>query len=282
MNLKNFNIDEIFSSSKEKIELNVIEEYKKRLTIYYSKNLSIPPLNISFELSSINIDKLLKNYLHYASFFSWVFKGLTGNKHNVNTKGNSIGKFVGNLNEFLMILINKFKNGIMNEVNKIAIKGFLFGIFKIFTGDDSNKKNNDLPKSIRPTRALYGKYLYFKNYNKNDADILIRLKLIFPDFKNGSYYFTKYIKGNNNIFVFTNFCLYVMDNKLNIFQNIDYFIIKDIEIQSPKVIKIIFNQMFEKSLSCTINCENEWITEKVFSALKEQTKLYSDEILFIN
>ena len=282
MNLKNFNIDEIFSSSKEKIELNVIEEYKKRLTIYYSKNLSIPPLNISFELSSINIDKLLKNYLHYASFFSWVFKGLTGNKHNVNTKGNSIGKFVGNLNEFLMILINKFKNGIMNEVNKIAIKGFLFGIFKIFTGDDSNKKNNDLPKSIRPTRALYGKYLYFKNYNKNDADILIRLKLIFPYFKNGSYYFTKYIKGNKTIFVFTNFCLYVMDNKLNIFQNIDYFIIKDIEIQSPKVIKINFNQMFEKSLSSTINCENEWITEKVFSALKEQTKLYSDEILFIN
>ena len=282
MNLKNFNVDEIFSSSKEKKELNVMDEYKKQLTIYYGKNLSIPPLNISFELSSINIDKLLKNYLHYAQFYSWVFKGLTGKKHNVNTNGNSIDKFVGNLNELLIILLNKFQYGIMDEVNNIAIKGFFFGIIKIFTKDDSNTKNDDLPKRIRNPRALYGKYLYFKNFNKADSDILNQLKLIYPEFKNGSYHFTKLIKGNKIIFVFTNICLYVMDNKLHLYKSIDYFTIKDIQIESSTIIKVIFNQIIEKSHSCTITCENEYITGKLFSALKEQTKLYSDEIFFIN
>ena len=73
-----------------------------------------------------------------------------------------------------------------------------------------------------------------------------------------------------------------MDYKLNIFKTIDYFTIKDIQIESSKIIKVIFNQIIEKSHSCTITCENENITGKLFSALKEQTKLYSDELLFIN
>ena len=49
----------------------------------------------------------------------------------------------------------------MDKINNIAIKCFF-----------SYYKNNNLSQRIRTPKALYGKYLYFNIFNKDDADIL--------------------------------------------------------------------------------------------------------------
>ena len=280
LDLKDYNVDNIFLFEKK--EDDVFEEYKKQLTIYTGKNLVIPPLNISFELSSININNLIQNYLKYSSFYSFVFKGLTGNKHNVNTNSSSIEHFVGNYQELLMIILNKYNFAINGEISNIAIKGFLFGLFKFITKDDSKIKTNDVPNRIRKPRALYGKYQYFKNYDKDDAEILEKLKQSYAVFKNNYYYFTRCLKGQKFIYIFTNLSLYVMNSNLQILNNIDYFVIKDIKVEKDNIIKVNYNQDIDKLNYSTINCENINIRNKLFNILKEQTNLYSDEILFIN
>ena len=73
-----------------------------------------------------------------------------------------------------------------------------------------------------------------------------------------------------------------MNSNLQILSNIDYFVIKDIKVEKDNIIKVNYNQDIDKLNYSTINCENINIRNKLFNILKEQTNLYSDEILFIN
>ena len=73
-----------------------------------------------------------------------------------------------------------------------------------------------------------------------------------------------------------------MKYKIKILNNINYYFIKDKNIKKYNIIKVNYNQDIDKLNYSTINCENINIRNKLFNILKEQTNLYSDEILFIN
>ena len=62
----------------------------------------MPSLDISFEMSNIEIDYLLNFYLNYSSFYSWIIKALTGNKYNIKASGNNVQEFVGDLYQLVM------------------------------------------------------------------------------------------------------------------------------------------------------------------------------------
>ena len=257
---------------------------KKKTTIYYGNNISMPSLDISFEMSDNGLDNLLKYYLKYSSFYSWIIKALTGNKYNIKASGNTVQQFVGGLYQLVITILNKYKSSVFTEFMKIAIKGIVLGILKILgrKNSNNNNNNNNIPSRFRPPRAFYGKFKFFKNFNRDDANILNKLKNKYKFFNNGSYYFCYYLKGKQYIYIFTNLSVYIMDNNLNIFFNVDYFTILDIKIENDNIIKVFFNQVVDNSNSCTITCENKLITNQFYNILLEQLKFNSDEILFIN
>ena len=283
MNIRDFNVDNIFLNPDKIKEDNIFEDYKNKSTIYYGNNISIPSLDISFEMSNIGLDNLLKQYLNYSSFYSWIIKSLTGNKYNIKASGNNVQKFVGNVKQLIITILNKYKDSVFKEFIKIAFQGIVLGIIKIFSKNNhSNNNNNNNISRFRPPRAFYGKYKFFKNFNRDDANILDKLKNKYDFFKNESYYFCNYIKGNKYIYIFTNLSIYIMDNNLNILFNVDYFTILDIKIENDNLIKVYFNQDIDNSNFCIITCEGKVITYQLYNILWEQLRFNSDEMLFIN
>jgi hypothetical protein len=282
MNLRDFNVDNIFLNPNRIKEDNIFEDYKNKSTLYYGNNISIPSLDISFEMSNIGLDNLLKQYLNYSSFYSWIIKRLTGNKYNINISANNVQQFVGNLYQLTIVILNKYKNSVITEFTKIAIQGIFIGILKILAKNKSNNNNTNIPSRFRPPRAFYGKFKFFKNFNRDDANILDKLKNKYDFFKNESYCFCNYIKGNKYIYIFTNLSIYIMDNNLNILFNVDYFTILDIKIENDNLIKVYFNQDIDNSNFCIITCEGKVITYQLYNILWEQLRFNSDEMLFIN
>ena len=274
MNLRNFQVNNIFINNTQKKEKNVFKDYNNKTQLYYGKNLLISSFDISFIISDININNLVEKYLKYSSFYSFIIKRITGVKHNININNHSINSFIGNLDELIMIILNICKDEIIENAFQMGIKGIFKEIINLFSND--NIEENYL---MRPQRALYGKYQYIKNYNRDDSSILEKLKNT-EIYKNGGFYFTYYLKGNKNIYIFTNLSFYIMDHNLNIIKNIDYFTVKDVRIDNKNTIQVNFNQKIDNSLSCPIKCE-ENIIQKIFIVLKEQIKINSDEILFI-
>ena len=274
MNLRNFQVNNIFLNNTQKKEKNVFKDYNNKTKLYYGKNLLISSFDISFIISDININNLVEKYLKYSSFYSFIIKRITGVKHNININNHSINSFIGNLDELIMIILNICKDEIIENAFQMGIKGIFKEIINLFSND--NIEENYL---MRPQRALYGKYQYIKNYNRDDSSILEKLKNT-EIYKNGGFYFTYYLKGNKNIYIFTNLSFYIMDPNLNIIKNIDYFTVKDVRIDNKNTIQVNFNQKIDNSLSCPIKCE-ENIIQKIFIVLKEQIKINSDEILFI-
>ena len=274
MNLRDFNVDNIFLNPNRIKEDNIFEDYKNKSTLYYGNNISIPSLGISFEMSNIGLDNLVMDYLNYSSFYSWIIKRLTENKYNINISGSEIQKFVGNLYQLIMTILNNYKNSASSKFIKLALKGLINNILKNLGFNDSEHIINN-PSILRPPRAFYGKYQYFQNFNLSDANIYKQL------FKKKTYFFYNYIKGKKYNYVFTNVSLFIMDFDLKIINTIDYFVILLINREKDEI-EILFNQIIDGSDLYIISNEGKEKTDNIYNILIQQQKSNADEILFIN
>ena len=204
MNLNNYNVDEIFLNKNDLLKENLIENYSKPELLYNGENIHIPILNIIYKLSDVDLSKLLKKKLQYSSFYVWVIRGLAGKKHTLNIEKSNVKKFIGNFSSLIIKILDKYSENAVNQITKIAVKGIFNNIKKYVTLKKKEKKSKNIEKDrIRISRMFYGKYQFFKNYNKEDALNSKNAKICFSDFLGKDYYIENILREDKNYFLFT-------------------------------------------------------------------------------
>ena len=99
-----------------------------------------------------------------------------------------------------------------NQITDLGFKG-IFGKFKnIFSLDklfEEDSNDEVKKKRIRVPRAFFGKFKYFKEYDKEDA-ILIKNMYSYNKFLNNNYYPIRIIKGKKEFYLFTFLSLFII------------------------------------------------------------------------
>ena len=275
MEICDFNVDEIFLSKKKNEEeiKDFLEDYKNSSFLLSVQYFNYPDLKIKFEVLEKNLKKLLKERIGCSSFYIWLAKGLTRRRHTLDLLPISYNyPYLGGVNYFMYSLYNDYKASLVSNITKIGIKGFL-GQVKNFFVDENDKNYSDVIRErVRKRRAFYGKFKYFKSYNEDDAKYINYLCR--QDMFNNNYYIVNLIRSNI-VFVFTEINLWLMDSKLNLLKNIDYFYVKKAKNDGNKMI-VEYNQTIDGENKCVITCDKVIIAQKVAEILNEETAKNSD------
>ena len=270
MEINNFNVDEIFNKKNRDKEIReLFDDYNKHNTIYYGNGFSFPSIDISFELTKFGLKKLLEEKVGCSEIFIWLGYGLVGRMQNIFMDGFNISNYYGSLNSILLKIINNYKEEVSSEIIKLGLNGF-WGQIKQFLQinitDDNDRRCTDVQKNrIRPTRAFYDEYKYFKIYNKEDA--------IYFDILNKKYnlainnlYCVNLIRDKKYVYLFTNKSLLVLNEKgLEMIFNVEYSNVKDIIIKNNNVIVCYID-----GNNIEICCLDNTVTEKVVKILREE------------
>ena len=280
MNITNFNVHSIFKNqnkTEEKIYNELINEYNQSRILISANNFILPELNIKFELTNIGLKQLLKERLDCSAFYIWLAKGLVGRRHSLNLESskehfNNVG-----LGFFFKNIFFIFQSKVEKQINEIGLKGFVGQIKNLFSNDDTSL-DRVRKKRIREPRAFYGKFKYFKAYDRQDA------YLIYNIFQKNSYLKNKYypisiVMGYKSFYLFTTISMILVNSSsFQLIWNIDYFSIKKVEYEK-NIVNVTYNQVIDNNNGCKLNCENEEIAKKVAKGLNEEAINNRENIL---
>jgi hypothetical protein len=244
--------------------------------LYYGYNFELPELKIDFEITNYGLDQLLKQKLGCSFFYVWLANGLCGRKTGVQVKNWNIPDFVGKINVALKTIYRHYKAKIVGEITSIGIKGFFGNVKKILFIFGNEKNSNEVQnKRIRPPRAFYDKYKYFKSFNETDSIYFEKIESKYPSLVN-KFYYKNIIKGLKRIYLFTDSSFLILRvEDLEIFEQFKYIQIKDIK-EEKHILNINFNQKVDNQNSIKINCEEKTICHKVNKILQEELDKMTD------
>jgi len=282
MKVTNFNVHKIFLLEKDNIQKQLIKKFNKGDILINATYLSYPKLNIEFELSKIGLNQLLRERMGCSDFYIWMANGLVEKKQNILLENSYLDFKNGGFGQYLKRIYFLYLGKIENKITIFGIKGFFGQFGKIFSFIFSKDNNNNRNKycfinSKRLPRVFYGKFKYFKEYDKDDA-ILIN-----NTFKKNKilekYYPTRIIKGYKEFYLFTTIAMFNI-SKTNYYLNwnIDYFSIKSVEVDKL-IIKVYYNQMIDSKISDFFQCEDEEIAKYVAECLNEEKINNKENIL---
>ena len=276
MKIRNFNIDSVFLSSNKTMEDSEDNVLKTDNILCYGYNFEFPELKIDFEITNYGLDQLLKQKLGCSFFYVWLANGLCGRKTGVQVKKWNIPDFVGKINVAIKTIYRHYRAKIVGEITSIGIKGFFGNFTKIlfFIGNEKNSKDV-LNKRIRPPRAFYDKYKYFKSFNENDSIYFEKIESKYPSLVN-KFYYKNMIKGPKWIYLFTDSSFLVLRvEDLELFEQFKYIQIKDIKEEKNNMI-INYMQKSGNETSQKVNCEEKTICHKVNKILQEELEKMTD------
>ena len=275
MGIINFNVDEIFLHRNRDFKVRKqFENYQKENPICYGINISFPDIDINFELTEIGLGKLLSEKANCSNFFVWLGYGLVGKEQNIFLKKPIINSHLGSFNSLIQKILIIYKDEASSEIINIGLKGLWGQIQQFFVNPNKTSKDClEVQKNrIRPPRALYGKYKYFKNYNKDDAKYFYNLENKYQFEKNGCYIY-ELIKGKKNIYIFTNTFFFVFtDVTYDLCSKVEYASIDKIIVDQVNLV-IYFNSEGKKknnTNSLSIFCEMNSIVENIEKTLNEK------------
>ena len=272
MNITNFIVNELFQKKikkdeKEKSE-DLIKEYDQSNILLNAQNFEIPEINIRFELTNYGIKELLKKRIGCSDTLYWLAKGLVGRGHSLRLEPFKYPYNNGGLGYFFKGILYHIRAKFENKLTDIGLKGFIGQFKNIFTIDDSHV--NDMNKRrYREKRAFYGKFKYFKEYDKKDAYLINNF---FEKYKylRHKYYPLHIISGFKIFYLFTTLSMIVIEyTNFNLINNIDYFYIKSVRAEKLEV-KIEYNQVIDSASNSIILCEDENIAINVSKSLNEE------------
>ena len=275
MEIINFNVDEIFLHRNRDFRVKKqLENYKKDNSICYGSNFSFPEIDINFEVTEIGLAKLLFEKANCSKFFVWLGLGLVGKEQNLFLNKPIINSHLGSFNNLIQKITLIYKDETSSEITNIGFKGLWGQIEHFFINIDKTDVNciEVQKKRIRYPRAFYGKYKYFKIYNKDDAMYFDILENKYNFEKNGVYC-NELVKGINLLFLFTNADLLIF--KIQNYENIckvNFASIDSIRCEKENIITY-FNEEGKKKNNCNdicIFCENNSIAEKVEKILNDK------------
>ena len=307
--INNYKIDKLFindDNNNQKQNIHLTQNYNKNSLIFYGENLKLSPLSIDFKLSKDGLENLLINKFGCSSFYIWAIKGLSIKDNNsINLESNIIPFYFGDIKSIGILIYQRYINSIKSKFWNIGFKGAmgnisdygkkyvklcfdlsLFGL--VYNGLIKDKKKEDdtvikiknfFRNSInrkRIQRPFYGKFKYFKEFNQDDAYYLDLFQ------KNNNSFFNNLIvnnliKDNDNLYVFTNSCLLIMNSKLEIYDNIHYFYIDEV-ITENNTIYIKYNQDIEGNSFTNFYVENDKLVKQISYILTEETAKNKDNI----
>ena len=274
---KNNHSNEILSTNIFKGKEELIELYVKSSKYYFGNNINLPYLDLTFEISSTGLEKLFKEYLKFSNFLNWIINGLSNKQHTIRLVNSNIKYFAGSSYELMEKIFYQYKNNLIREITGMGIKGFFLGIAKIFS---SNNLEEKIIKNVKYQRMFFGKYKYFKKYDKEESKAFNIISKKFSYF--GDFCYTGLIQGKNFYYLFTTVSLIILDAKITqIFSDINYIFIKEINIKD-NIIYIKYNQDLDGNSESFIKCEDNNTAGKVGKFFKEQIIKHSDEIYWDN
>jgi hypothetical protein len=276
MKIRNFNVDSVFLSSSKIMEETDDNLLKSDNVLLYGYNFELPELKIDFEITNYGLDQLLKQKLGCSFFYVWLANGLCGRKTGIQVKNWNIPDFVGKINVALKTIYRHYKAKIVGEITSIGIKGFFGNVKKILFIFGNEKNSNEVQnKRIRPPRAFYDKYKYFKSFNETDSIYFEKIESKYPSLVN-KFYYKNIIKGLKRIYLFTDSSFLILRvEDLEIFEQFKYIQIKDIK-EEKHILNINFNQKVDSQNSIKINCEEKTICHKVNKILQEELDKMTD------
>ena len=270
---KDINTNEILSTNIFKGKDELIEFYIKSSIFYFGTNINLPSLELTFEISNIGLEKLFKENLKFSNFLNWIIFGLSNKQHTIKLINSNIKYFAGNSYELLEKISYKYKTSLIREITGMGIKGFFLGIAKIF---ESNNIEGKIIKNVKYQRMFFGKYKYFKKYDKEESKAFNLISKKFNYF--GDFCYTGLIQGKTFYYLFTTISLIILDIKITkIYSDINYIFIKDINIKDNKIY-IKYNQIVDEHSEIFIKCEDNHTAGKVGKFFKEQIIKHSDEM----
>ena len=283
MNIINFNVDDIFIHSNRDFKIEkLLDNYRKESSICYGTNISFPEININFEVTEIGLGLLLYEKANCSNFFIWLGYGLVGKEQNLFLDKPIIYSHLGSMGNLIQKISIIYKEQLSSEITNIGFKGLWGQIQHFFINIDKTDKNCvEVQKNrIRLPRALYGKYKYFKPYNKDDALYFDILKNKYLLEENGIYC-CELEKGSNYLYLFTNLDLLVFD--VGTYENIakiNYSSIIKVENEKNNII-ISLNEVQNSNYNnnnnyITICCESIPIAENVSKILKDKQTKYNE------
>ena len=275
MEIINFNVNEIFlHRNRDFIVRRQLENYQKENSICYGTNIYFPEIDINFELTEIGLGKLLKEKANCSKFFIWLGYGLVGKKQNIFLNKPYIKSHLGSFQNLIQKIILIYKDEISSEITNIGLKGLLGQIQQFFSKVDRTDEFCDEVRKhrMRPPRAFYGKYKYFKIYDKEDANYINILEKKF-NFSEKEDYCNELIKEENTLYLFTYFDLLILNKKnIQIIYKISFSYIEKV-IKNQNEINIYLNEKGKKAYNGNIihfQCENIVIAEKVSKILNDK------------
>ena len=273
MNITNFFVNEIFQINKEikdeqeKIDF-LIKEYNQSKILLNAKNFVIPNIIIRFELTNIGIKELFKNRIGCSTFYYWLAKGLVGRGHTLSLEESIHPYSNGGLGYFFKDIFYHIRGKFENKLIEIGLKGFLGQLKNIFSIDYTNL--DDINKNrYREKRSFYGKFKYFKEYEKRDSYFI---NAFFKKYKylRNKYYPLRIIYGFKRFYLFTNISLLIIDYKdYDIINDLYYFCIKSVKSDKFEV-KIEYNQKIDNQDKYVIECDDETIANNILKSLNEE------------
>ena len=211
---------------------------------------------------------MLKKRIGCSDFYYWLAKGLIGREHSLKIDPSEYPYNNGGLGYFFKGLLYHIRAKLETKLTDIGLKGLIGQIKNIFILDESNM--NDMNgKRYREKRAFYGKFKYFKEYDKKDA-FFINGFFEKHKYLRNKYYPLHIIFGYKQFYLFTNISMLIVGYKnFSWISVIDYFYIKEVKADKFEV-KVEYNQVIDSENNCTILCEDELIASNVSKSLNEE------------
>ena len=284
MDLTYFSVNKIFISNYKSDPKNLIKKHMKRNILVNAIGLKYPILNVEYQIAKKGLKNLLKERFACSDFYIWAAKGLVGDAHDISIETPVMDYKNGTIVQYFVWLYYVYLEKIEDNISEIGFKGilgqFINFIDNLIDEEEPTDKNFQ-KKRKREVRPFYGKFKYYKEYNKSDAIII---KNIFSNSKNAilkKYYPLKIIEEKNHFYLFTTISMLYMNSvKYQILWNVDYFAIKSVTVVDNKVI-VLYNQKIDNFESGSFQCEKKEIAREVAETLNEEVlknKEYINEL----
>ena len=273
MDLTYFNVNKVFLDEHENNSKKLINKHIKGRILINANNLLYPKLDIEFQLVEKGLKELLKERIGCSDFYIWIAKGLVGTPQKISIEKSISNYTNGTIDQYFVWLYYKYLALIEDHISKIGLKGIFGQISSFVNFDLLNEKQRDKnfqKNRIREPRQFYGKFKFYKEYDKDDV-YLIKNTFEQNKVEMKDYYPTKIIKEKNLFYLFTNISIFYIESLFFTLQwKLDYHSIKK-AVYNDNVVKVIYNHNVNKNDNFVIKCENSEIAKQVAEAINEES-----------
>ena len=268
----NFNVDKIFLRTNRnirdmKIKKNLEKYQNIQRIICYGSELIFPSLNIDYEITEVNLEKLLKEKIGLPDIIILITNGLTRENRNIYFEKFKINNYFGDISGLLSKMQNNYKSQLPSKIINIGVQGLLGKIKQFFVKDITDTNSTEVQKNRkRYPRVFYGKYNYIKDYNEEESKIIDEFIFMHQNnFK--EIYCNDILQSKAYIFYFSGLSLFIFTKNYELYYKIDYNTINKIYNEQENLIIKYKKENDEENPPSIINCEEIHIAKRMIKIL---------------